>query len=276
MPRQALDTTTLQSNGKRGEPAKTAFEKIEGNFVELYKLFQTAANKLGYFDANGAPAFTDLTAFARTLLDDADAAAMRATLGLVIGSSGNWVGKVGYIGSDGIMEVCTALDFHASGTETIDFFNRLWGNNSGGMYRQANGVASRMMYDQGNVIGTVGQSGGIPTGAIIERGTNANGDYTRWADGTQMCWGKVGSQIQTNTQTSAGFYGGIGEATFPAAFAAVPKCLLGLENFAGSQYFAIPCYNADATTTKTTNMFAWCPISSAKCQGNYLAIGRWY
>ncbi|QKV20231.1 hypothetical protein [Oricola thermophila] len=38
-----------------------------------------------------------------------------------------------------------------------------------------------------DLIGTVGQSGGVPTGAIIERGSNANGEYVRYADGTQIC-----------------------------------------------------------------------------------------
>ncbi|WP_303698689.1 phage tail protein [Pseudomonas aeruginosa] len=38
-----------------------------------------------------------------------------------------------------------------------------------------------------NILGTVSQSGGVPTGAIIERGSNANGEYVRFADGTQIC-----------------------------------------------------------------------------------------
>ena len=45
----------------------------------------------------------------------------------------------------------------------------------------------RLVYDQASAVGTVSQSGGIPTGAIIERGSNANGSYIRWADGTQIC-----------------------------------------------------------------------------------------
>lgn len=39
-------------------------------------------------------------------------------------------------------------------------------------------------YGPGNVVGPVSQSVGVPTGAILERGSNANGQYTKFADGT--------------------------------------------------------------------------------------------
>lgn len=38
-------------------------------------------------------------------------------------------------------------------------------------------------YKRSNILGTVSQSGGVPTGAIIERGSNASGEYVRFADG---------------------------------------------------------------------------------------------
>jgi len=44
------------------------------------------------------------------------------------------------------------------------------------------------LYGTKNLVGTVSQSGGDPSGAGIERGANANGEYTRFADGTQMAW----------------------------------------------------------------------------------------
>lgn len=43
-------------------------------------------------------------------------------------------------------------------------------------------------YKASNIVGAVSQSGGIPTGAIIERGTNVNGDFVKYADGTIDMW----------------------------------------------------------------------------------------
>lgn len=43
------------------------------------------------------------------------------------------------------------------------------------------------VYSHQDILGNVSQSGGVPTGALIETGSNANGEYTRFADGTQIC-----------------------------------------------------------------------------------------
>lgn len=44
-----------------------------------------------------------------------------------------------------------------------------------------------LAYAKSNILGTVSQSAGVPTGAIIERGSTASGDYVKFADGTLIC-----------------------------------------------------------------------------------------
>ncbi len=46
-------------------------------------------------------------------------------------------------------------------------------------------------YKRKNILGVVSQTAGIPTGAIIERGSNANGEYIKFADGTLVCMALV-------------------------------------------------------------------------------------
>ena len=43
------------------------------------------------------------------------------------------------------------------------------------------------VFKQSNILGTVSESGGVPTGAIIERGSNSNGEFIKYADGTLIC-----------------------------------------------------------------------------------------
>lgn len=87
-------------------------------------------------------------------------------------------------------------------------------------------------YSQGNLVGSVSQLAGKPTGAVIERGANANGEFIRWADGTQLCLRS--SLIST---TLAG--GGYTETawTFPASFAS------------GNVWIVTPVVRSSATAT---------------------------
>jgi hypothetical protein len=63
-------------------------------------------------------------------------------------------------------------------------------------------VFGAFAYNRGNILGTVSQSSGVPTGAIIERGANANGEYVRYADGTQLCWTRKLTNVFVDAGTS--------------------------------------------------------------------------
>lgn len=74
-------------------------------------------------------------------------------------------------------------------------------------------------YAKDNILATVSQSGGVPTGGVIERGSNGNGEYTKWADGTLECWNN-----NLLIKSSADGATGVKNVTwtFPAAFSAIP------------------------------------------------------
>lgn len=77
------------------------------------------------------------------------------------------------------------------------------------------------LYSRDSILGTVSQSGGIPTGAIIERGSNANGEYVKYADGTLEC--TIAAPSMSVGASSKGVY----VWNFPSSFSSVPVVLCG-------------------------------------------------
>lgn len=122
------------------------------------------------------------------------------------------------------------------------------------------------------IVGTVMQSGGVPTGSILEYGSNANGHYIRYADGTQICWDDFVAGGATSTQiASTQIYRSAGHtATFAAAFAAVPAVAASVDQSPrwGTAY--------GATTTNVSLMAFYISSPATVINFSYIAIGRWY
>lgn len=117
---------------------------------------------------------------------------------------------------------------------------------------------------QGRMVGAVGQSGGVPTGAAMERGSNANGEYVRFADGTQICHGSI--------VTSAS--GGV-SWSFPAAFAtssnlsvqAMPVVAIGTATIANCNAISVSAASLRAYNTSNTQLAVALRLT---------ATGRWF
>jgi hypothetical protein len=84
-------------------------------------------------------------------------------------------------------------------------------------------------YLKGTILGTVSRdTNGVPTGGVIERGSNTNGDYVRFADGTQICTSPGIPTGPISTPAGALWQSGHLAWTFPAAFApGMPPILTG-------------------------------------------------
>lgn len=54
------------------------------------------------------------------------------------------------------------------------------------------------LYSRDSILGAVSQSSGVPTGAVIQRGSNANGEFVRMADGTQTCYAVISLLYSAN------------------------------------------------------------------------------
>lgn len=124
-------------------------------------------------------------------------------------------------------------------------------------------------FRRGNVLGTVAQSGGVPTGALIESYTNENGTYARWADGTQLCW-SPNFAVDITSAVGSIYRGTAINWIYPASFAAAPNILAGNNGSADTHWAtARPLMsqgqiNAFSHTTVTGRGVSAC------------AIGRWF
>lgn len=131
-------------------------------------------------------------------------------------------------------------------------------------------------FRRGNVLGTVSQSSGVPTGALIERGSNANGDYVRFADGTQIC--AMSFTVPGDGWTTAAWGAWFSAGTFPlpATFAAAPSASVSVRDGAVGARSAY-CQNVNVATSQISSLYlAGHGQSSAVVFVYVILIGRWF
>lgn len=170
-------------------PSLAKIVKMTGKAaVQALSALTPAADRIPYYTGPGAAALAPLTPFARTLLDDANAAEALATLG------------------------------------------------------------------------------------FIERGSNANGSYVKFADGTLICWHKMSAgSLDISVAFSGGFRTGGVSWTFPMAFLAAPAVSISPTD---ASAFGVSI----STVSGTSALFFLTSVSAqaAASRAAYLiAVGRW-
>lgn len=132
------------------------------------------------------------------------------------------------------------------------------------------------LYRPSNILGTVSQSSGVPTGAIIERGSNANGEYVRYADGTQICTFRATVSIDITASVFGGFRSGGQSWTYPATFSSAPIVSSNTAELSSFGAIAYP-FVSDPTVSATyffTSVTS--QASSISRSIDLVSIGRWF
>lgn len=143
---------------------------------------------------------------------------------------------------------------------------------TGSFKTQINGIQG------GNVLGTVAQSSGIPTGAIIEAGSDANGQYTRYADGTQHCW-TIFDDAAANWTTvhGAAFVRAAPLTfTFAKAFSAAPTVTANARRGADGLAFGVSIRDV-GTADVTLTPYGFVTLGAGNAKTVHIhAVGRWF
>lgn len=130
---------------------------------------------------------------AKTRLTDCDAQKISGTYPVAAGAAGSPVADPG---------ILMVYSWENNNTIKVQEFAPIYGTPGEKYIRTfAAGAASYTPWykavTNNNILGTVSQFGGLPTGAIIERGSNANGEYVKLADGTMICTAIVSVDLTT-------------------------------------------------------------------------------
>lgn len=125
-------------------------------------------------------------------------------------------------------------------------------------------------YDQTSAVGSVSNTDGLPSGGIIERGSNANGDYTKFADGTLVCFSSI-----VTAAAAAGGGSSSKTITFPTAFVAGSGPVLTYSIASGAPaLYDIGFYGHSGTGY--TVSFVNRHTAAASITVHVIAHGRWF
>lgn len=274
--------------GEDGDTVRQAFTKVNANADELYAASDAAATKLATIATGATANATDaqlrnrathtgtqaISTVTGLVTELAGKQASNANLNALAGLAGA-ADRLPYFTGAGALSLTTltaaARTFLAASTAESQRTALGLGNAA---TRTALG-STGALYSRDSIFGTVSQSGGVPTGAIIESGSNSNGHYIKYADGTMICRksSAAAASLTTTNGVGAGFQGvGLTSISFPTTFAAIPTVNLTAEFVANSRAWI----SLSSRSTTGFTCIAHSFNSDAEIQVEYEAIGRWY
>ncbi|WP_052182723.1 pyocin knob domain-containing protein [Rhizobium sp. YS-1r] len=280
-----------QGDGSRlTAQARQLIELLGGNGnIQALSGLAGAANTFPIFTGAGTMDLATLTAFFRGLMDATDGPNLYGQMGPIpeaqlptrlsavdasstldsITETGFYL--IGVAASVGPVPGQRVLVMHQRYSSSVAIQTAwIWSSRPRQFYRYYNNGAWSVWQTVGaEIVGQAQQVGGVSTGAIFERSSNANGEYVRFADGTQICTTLVTIKAEGDATT------GIKSVswTYPAAFNVIPgvhmsvitnnPTLRGKSTVSNNASLANLYYQEDSTT-------------SAAVTARATAIGRWF
>lgn len=141
------------------------------------------------------------------------------------------------------------------------------------------------------IVGSVSQTGGLPGGALIERGSNSNGQFVRFADGTQIAWGlqsfnvvvPAGQSTQPSLVPPASFVGTAKTLVQAAYYTGLNGGGVALYTFNFGSNFTnsatasgIQFLNGGTSPATSFPSFTIGSTASASLLLNFITVGRWF
>ena len=132
------------------------------------------------------------------------------------------------------------------------------------------------IYKRSNIIGTVGQISGVPIGAVFESGSNSNGEYIKFADGTLVCVIIRSMSITTPNGSAGWWYTNEWGITLPAAYISASFVATGTTKIGAG----LPmCAGSFPISEDAVNVYIISPIqitTATNAVMRLMTIGRWY
>ncbi|MHC9235018.1 hypothetical protein ACX9MO_05175 [Pseudooceanicola sp. 502str34] len=124
----------------------------------------------------------------------------------------------------------------------------------------------------GLILGTVSLSGGVPTGAIFERGSNANGEYVKFADGTMICFSPTFTSGSIATAAGNVYRDSSSISwTYPATFTSMTTSLNVCASLSN-----VNCWPATQAGSTTAACYVMSHLNTQTAVPvRFFAIGRW-
>lgn len=300
------DTAYLQQLSANAQALATYIQRLDNASLAALASLVPAADKLAYFTGANAAVLTDIKAKGRDVLAADSMLSLLAKLGPVNGGNPSPTPAGAGVGlTDGDFNSITLPGVYTIGGQWANgfggaaptsytgilivyarfsqVFQEIWMATTGSPNRWTRWTATNngswpnpWIRLPGEFVGTVSQAAGVPSGAIIERGANANGEYVRFADGTQLCW------FNNVTFMKAA---GLVEVTwtFPISFASIAYAWVNA-NFrtadggAGRTAYAMAAITPSAVSVNAIiSQLDGATAQTGTWSGNRIfAIGRWF